>query len=112
MGKVLKRHLLIRIVPMLAMVLLLCGLMQINQVQEYSYLLYQMNTINERTLIIFLGTLLFGVLSIFNTVLVIKKIHLIKSWWLRYYLVTVACSLLLIVFIFFQAGWIGLRPWA
>jgi len=111
-GKLKWQQLPIRILPMIATALLLWALLKLLQVQNETYLLSELTNINARTLIIFSGTLLFGIFSLLHLILVTRKLRQMKNSWFAFYWLITAISICYISFVLFQNGWIGMRTWA
>lgn len=111
MGRVQKNQLLLRVLPAFAAALLVWAVLSLLQVQTESYLLSELTDINSRTLIIFLGTLLFGASSMLHLILVLRKLKQFEKKLYVYYWLATALSLCYISFVLFQNGWIGLRTW-
>ena len=102
----------IRILPMAAVLLLVCAVKYLLEVQNESYLLSELTTINSRTLIIFLGTLLFGLFAVLHLITVLRKFNQFKNRWFALYWLLTSLSIFYIALLLFQNGWIGLRAWA
>ncbi len=68
--------------------------------------------ISPINLMIFVGTLLFGLGAFIGTFLLLKKSRSINSNFLKYYLLLVAISLVSLSIYFAQYGMLGLRLWA
>ena len=111
-GAVHKNRLLLKLLPALATILLAWAVMNLLQVQSESYLLSELTSINSRTLIIFLGTLIFAICSLLHLVMVLRKFTQFNKKLFAYYWLLTALSLCYITFVLFQNGWIGLRTWA
>jgi CubicO group peptidase (beta-lactamase class C family) len=111
-GKLKWQKLPIRVLPMIATALLVWAVLNLLQVQNESYLLSELTSIDARTLIIFSGTLLFGIFSVFHLIFVIRKFRQMKNYWFAFYWLITALSLCYISFVLFQNGWIGMRTWA
>jgi len=111
-GKLKCQKLPIRILPMTATALLVWAVLNLLQVQNETYLLSELTTINTRTLIIFLGTLLFGIFSLLHLILVTRKLRQMKNYRVAFYWLITAISICYISFVLFQNGWIGMRTWA
>ena len=111
-GKLKWQQLPIRILPMIATALLLWALLKLLQVQNETYLLSELTNINARTLIIFSGTLLFGIFSLLHLILLTLKLRQMKNYWFAFYWLITAISICYISFVLFQNGWIGMRTWA
>ena len=111
-GKLSWQHLIPRVIPMIGVGLLVWAVLNLLEVQNYTYKLAELNTINFRTMIIFLGTSVFGIASIvslfFSTRMFIKQ----KKRWFAYYFLLTSLSLFFIAAILWQNDWIGLRTWA
>ena len=71
-----------------------------------------MGTVNLFTLIFFMGTLLFAVLSIAGFMLTIKRLGQITNKLTKWYLAVTSTWLLALVVFFFHYDWIGLRMWS
>lgn len=111
-GKLPRKQLPLRVVPMVAVGLLVWAVMSLLQVQTESYLLSELVYPGMRSIVIFLGTLLFGVFSLLHLVLVIRQFKKMRNpWFYAYWLIT-TLSLSYISFVLLQNGWIGLRTWA
>ena len=70
-GRVKRDQFLLRLLPVWGLALLAWAIKSMLQVQTESYLLSELTTINARTIIIFAGTLLFGVFAVLHLVVVI-----------------------------------------
>jgi uncharacterized membrane protein len=111
-GKLSWRNLIPRVIPMIGFGLLVLAVLNLLEVQKYTYKLAELNTINLRTMIIFLGTSVFGIASIVSLFFSIGMFSKLKKRWFAYYLLFTSISLFLIAVILWQNGWIGLRTWA
>jgi uncharacterized membrane protein len=111
-GKLSWRDIIPRIIPMIGFGVLVLAVLNLLEVQKYTYKLAELNTINLRTIIIFLGTAAFGVVSIVSLFFSIRKFSKQKKRWFAYYLLFTSISLFFIAAILWQNGWIGLRTWA
>ncbi len=111
-GKLKKGQLPLRVLPMLATILLSWAVITLLQVQTESYLLSTLTNINSRTLIVFLGTLFFGIFSLMHLAIVLRRFTKLSKKIVAYYWLLTALSLCYIGFVLFQNGWIGLRTWA
>jgi hypothetical protein len=100
-----------RILPMLAVLLLVWAVLNLLQVQDESYLLSELTKIDARTIIVFSGTLLFGVFSLLHLILAAQKFKQFKNRLFAFYWLVTALSICYISFVLFQNGWIGLRTW-
>jgi CubicO group peptidase (beta-lactamase class C family) len=101
----------LRILPMIGVSLLIWAVFYLLEVQEYTYKMSELGTINSITLVIFCGTLAFGLISIAHLFYSIKAFLKTKNW-LSWYLLLIGFSMCLIAFILWGNGWIGLRTWA
>ena len=111
-GKLTWRELIPRIIPMIGVGLLVWAVLNLLEVQNYTYKLAELNTINMRTMIIFLGTSVFGIASILSLFFSIRMFSKQKKRWFAYYFLLTSLSLFFIAIILWQNGWIGLRTWA
>jgi CubicO group peptidase (beta-lactamase class C family) len=71
-----------------------------------------LGTINFFTIIFFIGTILFAVLSITGFIMTIKRFRNITNKWAKWYLLITTTWLLALVIFFFHYDWIGLRMWS
>jgi CubicO group peptidase (beta-lactamase class C family) len=101
-----------RILPMVGASLLIWALLTISQVLGKSYLLSELTRLDLRTIVIFSGTLIFGLSSLLFLFLTIIRLRKIKNYWFRSYWMITALSMCYISFILFENGWIGLRTWS
>lgn len=111
-GKVKLRQLPVRVLPMVAVALLVWAVVSLLQVQTESYLLSELQHVSGRSMVVFAGTLLFGIFSLLHLVLVIRRFGNMGNHWLYVYWLVTALSLCYISFVLFRHGWIGLRTWA
>ena len=112
LGKLSWREIIPGVLPMIGVICLASSIYYLLEIQEYTYKLSELGTVNMQTLIIFLGTSLFGIVSIvslFYSVITFQKNP--RRWYAGYLLLT-SISLCLIMAILWQNGWIGLRTWA
>jgi CubicO group peptidase (beta-lactamase class C family) len=109
-GKLKWNELVLRILPMIGFCLLIWAVYYLMDVQTYTYKLSEFGTINYKTLVIFIGTLSFGLTSVVN-LLVIKTFRKMNRW-LGCYMLLTCFSMLLIAFVLWENGWIGLRTWS
>ncbi|MEM1321886.1 MAG: serine hydrolase domain-containing protein [Bacteroidota bacterium] len=101
-----------RCLPLAAMAALTWGLLPLIAVQTNTYLLSELGALNGRTLRIFLGTLLFALISLMTLYSAISQGRKTASGAFRWYYLACSFALLLIVVILGANGWIGLRTWA
>ena len=111
-GKLSWRDTIPRIIPMIGFGLLVLAVLNLLEVQKYTYKLAELNTINSRTMIVFLGTAAFGIASIVSLFFSIRMFSKQKKRWFAYYFLLTSISLFFIAAILWQNGWIGLRTWA
>ena len=111
-GKLSWRDIIPRVIPMIGLGLLVWAILNLLEVQNYTYKLAELNTVNLRTMIIFLGTSAFGIASIVSLFFSIRMFSKQKKRWFAYYFLLTSISLFFIAAILWQNGWIGLRTWA
>ena len=111
-GKLTWRDIIPRVIPMIGLGLFVWAVLNLLEVQKYTYKLAELNTINLRTIIIFSGTAAFGVVSIVSLFFSIRMFSKHNRRWFAYYLLFTSISLFFIAAILWQNGWIGLRTWA
>ncbi len=109
--KLIAKELTARILPAIGLSLLLWSVFEVLEVQEYSYLLYELGSVNTRTLIIFLGTLSFGIISVVFLVTTIQCFLKTKATWFNWYMALTAISLCAIALLLATNGWIGMMTW-
>ncbi|MBC7889164.1 MAG: beta-lactamase family protein [Ferruginibacter sp.] len=112
MGKISRRDLIPAIIPMTGVWLLIWAILNLFEVQQYSYKLSELATVNFRTIVIFCGTTAFGIISVAGLLISIRSFRKPGRPWFRVYLLITAISLCLITAVLWQNGWIGLRTWA
>lgn len=100
-----------RILPIVGIGFFGWALSYLLEVQKYTYKMYELGTINQITIIIFLGTSLFGIISIMNLLYTFSLIKRVKRW-LFCYLLLAGLSMFIISLFLHQNEWIGLRTWA
>ena len=101
-----------RVIPMIGVGLLIWAVLNLLEVQSYTYKLAELYTINSLTLIVFLGTAVFGIATIASLFFSIRMFSKQKKGWFAFYFLLTSISLLFIAAILWQNGWIGLRTWA
>jgi CubicO group peptidase (beta-lactamase class C family) len=111
-GKLSWREIIPRVIPMIGAGLLVWAILNLLEVQNYTYKLAELNTINLRTMIIFLGTSAFGIASIASLFFSIRVFSKPKKRWFAYYFLLTSISMFFFTVILWQNGWIGLRTWA
>ena len=111
-GRVNRNQFLLRLLPLLGLTLLVWAIKSMLPVQSESYLLSELTTVNARTIIIFAGTLLFGLFAVWHLVLVLRKFNQFRNRFFAFYWLLASMAVFFIAFVLFQNGWIGLRTWA
>jgi len=111
-GKLSWRGLIPRVIPMIGVGLLILAVLNLHEVQIYTYKLAELTTINLRTMTVFIGTTVFGIASTVSLYFSIRMFSKQKKRWFAYYLLFTSLSLFFIAAILWQNGWIGLRTWA
>jgi CubicO group peptidase (beta-lactamase class C family) len=111
-GKAKWREILPKTLPAIAVFALLMGINSLLEVQVFTNLLYELNDINTRTLIIFIGTLTFGILAIICLIIAIQQFRNLKNRWFAWYYLLSSLSMFYVAIILFQNDWLGLRTWA
>ncbi len=101
-----------RLVPAIGITALLISVKLLLNVQSNSYLLYKFGTINILTLTIFLGTIFFGIATVYTLYKAIRNFRNTNSKAFAIYYLLIGLSFLLITSILLPNGWIGLRLWA
>jgi CubicO group peptidase (beta-lactamase class C family) len=112
MGKLTWRDIVPGILPMIGVGFLVWAVFNLLEVQQYSYKLSELGTVNFRTMIIFCGTSAYGIISIISLVYSISTFRKSNKPWFASYLLLISISMCLIMTILWQNGWIGLRTWA
>jgi hypothetical protein len=112
MGKVSWKDIPIRMLPLVSIPLFIWAILYLLDMKEHSYKLYQLATVNEYTVAVFLSTAFFGIASLLFFIYAILQFQKLSNRWLAYYMVLAGLSLCIITFALFQAGWIGIRTWA
>ena len=110
-GKLAWKNTIPRIMPLAGISLLCWSLLHLSTLQQYSYRLSKVGTLNYVTIVIFLGTAAFAVISIAGLMSAIKTFRQSKNFVSTWLLLT-NISLCLLMAILWQNGWIGLRTWA
>jgi hypothetical protein len=111
-GKLTWRDIIPGIIPMIGVSFLAWAVSNLLEVQQYSYKLSELGTVNFNTMTIFCGTSVFGIMSIASLFFSIGTFRKPGRRWFAYYLLFTSISLCLIMAILWQNGWIGLRTWA
>src|SRR4030095_1247212 len=110
-GKLAWRDIIPRILPMIGVGFLVWAVLNLLEVQQYTYKLSELDAVNFRTIIIFLGTSAFGIISILSLFFSIRAFRKPNKRWFVWYFLFTSISLCLIMAILGQNGWIGLRTW-
>jgi len=111
-GKLAWRDIIPRIAPMIGIGFLVWALLNLIEVQQYTYKLSELDKVNFRTMIIFWGTSAFAIISIISLVYSLSTFPKQNNRWFAGYLLLTSISMCLIMIILWQNGWIGLRTWA
>jgi len=111
-GKLSWRQLIPRVIPMIGVGLLIWAVLNLLEVQNYTYKLAELKTINMRTMIVFFGTSVFGIASVVSLFFSIRMFSKQKKGWFAYYFLLTSISLCFIAATLWQIGWLGLRTWA
>jgi CubicO group peptidase (beta-lactamase class C family) len=101
-----------RIAPTVGLAFLAWSVSYLLEIQQYTYKLSELDTVNFHTIIIFFGTSVFAVISIVSLFYSIKAFGKKDKRWFTSYLLLTSISLCLITAILFQSGLVGLRTWA
>lgn len=109
--KIIVKELMVRVLPAIGLSLLLWSVFNVLEVQEYTYLLYELDSLNVRTLIIFLGTLSFAIITVVFSGTVIQRFVKTKVTWVTWYMALTALSLGAIALLLATNGWIGMMTW-
>ena len=112
MKKISFQQLLVRLLPVLALGALIWAVLNVMEVKTYIYLMPELSTITLRSVTIFVGTLLFALLSLLTLGIAIQQFRRTKSRWFAWYYLLTAFSLCFVMIILWQSDWIGLRTWA
>jgi len=70
-----------------------------------------LGAMNVRTILVFVGTLLFAVGVLLGLIQLLRNFTRIKSGFLKYYLLISGAAILSLAVFFYQHGWIGLQLW-
>jgi CubicO group peptidase (beta-lactamase class C family) len=99
------------LVVAIGLVGLINAVLSLLHVQTFTYKLYELGTVNSRTLTIFFGTILFGVASLYAVIhrmlIFRKKYPSIYKW----YYTLLSSSLFFLFMILLMNGWIAMRFW-
>ena len=100
------------VLPVIGSSALLLGVLKLQEIQQYTFLMYELDFINNRTLTIFGGTSLFGLSALFSLFFTLKNFRNIDQKWLLKYLLVTSLTLCGLTLYLWQQGWIGMRTWA
>lgn len=98
--------------PFLALLLFALSAKQLAEIQQFTYLMYELGSINLRTLTIFIGTAVFGLFPVLSLGLGIWNFRKISPKWLAIYLVATGVSMCILAGYLGTQGWIAMRTWA
>jgi hypothetical protein len=110
--KVNRKDAVIRLLPAAGAGLLIAAILKLLAVEKFTYSMYQLGTVNSVTVTIFLGTLLFAILSLLTFFFALKNFRATKQRWFAVYFLLTGISMVVITLVLWQAGWVGLRTWA
>lgn len=99
------------ILPMVGVLSLGWGVSAFMKVKDDSYLLYQLTSPGSISISIFLGFTLFAICALLNVFMLFKRLTVITNRFMKWTLLLIACSLLLMTYILLTNGWIGLLTW-
>ncbi|RAI77174.1 hypothetical protein HMF3257_28690 [Spirosoma telluris] len=97
--------------PVVATSCLAMAIMAFGTVYNSSHLLYKLTSVTTTSLLIFAGTLTFGLLSVVNLAYNLASFNGARNRLLSWYLLATATSLTVITFLLLTNGWLGLRTW-
>jgi CubicO group peptidase (beta-lactamase class C family) len=98
-----------RLLPLIGLGSLSLAILNLLNVQKYTYKLSELGSVNFRTLAIFLGTSLYAITAMATLVWALQKLIKQKKGWGW---ALVGIGMCTIAWVLWQNGWIGLRTWA
>jgi CubicO group peptidase (beta-lactamase class C family) len=101
-----------RFLPIFSFGIFVFAFSKVIEVQQFSYLLYELREVNARTLWVFLGTLFFGIAGLICLFLAIQSFRKNKNRWLAWYWMLTYGSVFGLAVLFFYFDYIGLKTWA
>ncbi len=99
------------ILPMTGVAALIWGALAFMKIKNDGYRLFQLGTPSFISISIFIGFTLFGICALLNVAMVFRRLKAVPNLFVKGILVVTAFSLLLIAYILFVSGWIGLVTW-
>lgn len=108
-GKLGSRSLLPRMLPLFGTGCLLWAVLNLLEVQKYTYKLSELDSINLRTLVICIGTAVYAFTAVATLLWSLQQLLKYKTGW--GWLVA-SLGMCAITFLLWQNGWIALRTWA
>lgn len=112
LGKIAWQQLPKKFLPILSLGILGFSLTKLIEKQQFSYALYKFREINAETLMIFGGTLFFGIAGLMCVYWAIQSLFRNKNRWFAWYWLLTYSSVFLLAAILFSYGFIGIRVWA
>ena len=97
--------------PVVATSCLAIAILAFGTVYNSSHLLYKLTSMTTTSLLIFGGTLLFGLLSIANLAYTLAYFNVSRNRLLAWYGLATAASLIVVTIFLLTNGWLGLRTW-
>lgn len=112
LGKVDWKQLPKKVLPMVSLGILLFSMKKLIEKQQFSYELYKLSEMNAETLMIFGGTLFFGIAALFCFKFAIQTFIQTKNRWIAWYWLLTFSSVVFLAAILLRYDFIGLRVWA
>ena len=100
------------VLPVVGTVALLLGVVELLEIQQFTFMMSELDSINIRTLTIFGGTTTFALFAGTSLFLALKNFRNIDPKWLASYLLLTAVAMCGLVLYLWQQGWIGMSTWA
>lgn len=110
--KVNRKDVAVRLLPAVGTGLLVAAIFKLLAIEKFTYTMYQLGTINSVTITIYLGTLLFAILSLMTFFFALKNFRATRQRWFAVYFLLTGISMVIVTLVLWQAGWVGLRTWA
>jgi hypothetical protein len=111
LGKIAWKQLPKKFLPIFSLGILGFSLTKLIEKQQFSYALYKFREINAETLMIFGGTLFFGIAGLTCVYWAIQSLFRNKNRWFAWYWLLTYSSVFLLAAILFSYGFIGIRVW-
>lgn len=112
LGKIAWQQLPKKFLPIFSLGILGFSLTKLIEKQQFSYELYKFREINAETLMIFGGTLFFGIAALFCFKFAIQSFLQNKNRWFAWYWLLTFSSVVFLASILMRYGFIGIRVWA